>query len=88
MVSDPAAETPLSALALAFVRERAGLPTGVSNAILSTDPAEVSKKCMRTNKVRRLTGTGSTNLGKILIRQGADQIIMLGLELGRNAHPT
>ncbi|MDW9358573.1 NAD-dependent succinate-semialdehyde dehydrogenase [Sinorhizobium meliloti] len=85
VVSKPAAETPLSALALALLAERAGLPAGVFNVILSTDSAEVGKEMCANDKVRKLTFTGSTNVGKILMRQGADQIMKLGLELGGNA---
>ncbi|RVQ55070.1 NAD-dependent succinate-semialdehyde dehydrogenase [Sinorhizobium meliloti] len=85
VVSKPAAETPLSALALGRLAERAGLPAGVFSVILSTDSAEVGKEMCRNGKVRKLTFTGSTNVGKILMRQGADQIMKLGLELGGNA---
>ncbi|MDO1580726.1 NAD-dependent succinate-semialdehyde dehydrogenase [Rhizobium oryzicola] len=85
MVSKPAAETPLSALALAVLAERAGLPAGLYNIILSTDSASVGQEMCANDKVRKLTFTGSTNVGKILMRQGADQILKLGLELGGNA---
>ncbi|MQW69068.1 succinate-semialdehyde dehydrogenase [Sinorhizobium medicae] len=85
VVSKPAAETPLSALALATLAERAGLPAGVFSVILSTDSAAVGKQMCESDKVRKLTFTGSTNVGKILMRQGADQIMKLGLELGGNA---
>ncbi|YCI06465.1 NAD-dependent succinate-semialdehyde dehydrogenase (plasmid) [Ensifer sp. D2-11] len=84
-VSKPAAETPLSALALALLAERAGLPPAVLSVILSTDSAAVGKQMCESAKVRKLTFTGSTNVGKILMRQGADQIMKLGLELGGNA---
>ena len=85
VVSKPAAETPLSALALAILAERAGLPAGLFNIILSTDSASVGQEMCSNDKVRKLTFTGSTNVGKILMRQGADQILKLGLELGGNA---
>ncbi|WP_337270787.1 NAD-dependent succinate-semialdehyde dehydrogenase [Oryzifoliimicrobium ureilyticus] len=85
MISKPAAETPLSALALAILAERAGLPAGVFNVVLSTDSSSVGKEFTENDKVRKLTFTGSTNVGKILMRQGADQIMKLGLELGGNA---
>ncbi|TWD50689.1 succinate-semialdehyde dehydrogenase/glutarate-semialdehyde dehydrogenase [Agrobacterium vitis] len=85
MVSKPAAETPLSALALAALAERAGLPAGLFNVILSTDSASIGKEFTENNKVRKLTFTGSTNVGKILMQQGAAQIMKLGLELGGNA---
>ncbi|MGO6883000.1 NAD-dependent succinate-semialdehyde dehydrogenase [Rhizobium ruizarguesonis] len=85
MVSKPAGETPLSALALAVLAERAGLPAGVFNVILSKDSASIGKEFTENDKVRKLTFTGSTNVGRILMRQGADQIMKLGLELGGNA---
>ncbi len=85
MVSKPAAQTPLSALALAILAERAGLPLGVFSVVTSTDAAMVGKEFCDNDKVRKLTFTGSTNVGRILMRQGADQIMKLGLELGGNA---
>ncbi|MVA26578.1 NAD-dependent succinate-semialdehyde dehydrogenase [Agrobacterium vitis] len=85
MISKPAAETPLSAISLAILAERAGLPAGIFNIILSTDSSSVGKEFTENDKVRKLTFTGSTNVGKILMRQGADQIMKLGLELGGNA---
>ncbi len=85
MVSKPAAQTPLSALALAILAERAGLPAGLFSVLTSTDAAMVGQELCANDKVRKLTFTGSTNVGKILMRQGADQIMKLGLELGGNA---
>ncbi|MCQ4633999.1 NAD-dependent succinate-semialdehyde dehydrogenase [Shinella sp. CPCC 100929] len=85
MVAKPAAETPLSALALARLAERAGLPAGLFNIILTTDAIEVGHEFTSNDKVRKLTFTGSTNVGRTLMRQGADQIMKLGLELGGNA---
>ncbi len=85
MVSKPAAQTPLSALALAILAERAGLPAGVFSVLTATDAAMVGKELCDNDKVRKLTFTGSTNVGRILMRQGADQIKKLGLELGGNA---
>ncbi|CZT33365.1 NAD-dependent succinate-semialdehyde dehydrogenase [Rhizobium sp. 9140] len=85
IVSKPAAETPLSALALAILAERAGLPAGLFSVILSTDSAAVGLEMCESDKVRKLTFTGSTNVGKILFRQSAGQVMKLGLELGGNA---
>ncbi|WP_158693562.1 aldehyde dehydrogenase family protein, partial [Neorhizobium alkalisoli] len=85
MVSKPAAETPLSALSLAVLAERAGLPPGVFNVVTSRDSASIGKEFTENAKVRKLTFTGSTGVGKILMRQGAEQIMKLGLELGGNA---
>ncbi|MDP9836283.1 succinate-semialdehyde dehydrogenase/glutarate-semialdehyde dehydrogenase [Neorhizobium huautlense] len=85
MVSKPAAETPLSALALAVLAERAGLPAGVFNVVTSKKSADIGLEFTENEKVRKLTFTGSTGVGKILMRQGAEQIMKLGLELGGNA---
>ncbi|MEH0075851.1 NAD-dependent succinate-semialdehyde dehydrogenase [Pannonibacter sp. Pt2] len=85
MVSKPAAETPLSALALAVLAERAGLPGGLYNVILGTDAPAIGQEFTSNAKVRKLTFTGSTEVGRILMRQGADNIMKLGLELGGNA---
>ncbi|MBN9235872.1 succinate-semialdehyde dehydrogenase (NADP(+)) [Mesorhizobium hungaricum] len=85
MVSKPAAETPLSALSLALLAQRAGLPAGIFNVITSTDSSSIGKEFTENGKVRKLTFTGSTGVGKILMRQGSEQIMKLGLELGGNA---
>ncbi|NWH83209.1 UGA2 dehydrogenase, partial [Piaya cayana] len=65
MISKPAAETPLSALALAVLAEHAGLPAGLFNIILSADSSSIGKEFTENEKVRKLTFTGSTNVGKI-----------------------
>jgi succinate-semialdehyde dehydrogenase/glutarate-semialdehyde dehydrogenase len=85
MISKPAAETPLSVTSLAILAERAGMPAGVFNVILSKDSPSIGKEFTENDKVRKLTFTGSTEVGRILMRQGADQIMKLGLELGGNA---
>lgn len=85
IVSKPASETPLSALAVAILSERAGLPTGLFNVVTSTKSADIGREFTENDKVRKLTFTGSTDVGKILMRQGAEQIMKLGLELGGNA---
>jgi len=85
MVAKPAAQTPLSTLAIAVLCERAGLPAGILNVILSTQSSDIGKEMTENDKVRKLTFTGSTQVGRVLMRQGADQIMKLGLELGGNA---
>nr|WP_316651607.1 NAD-dependent succinate-semialdehyde dehydrogenase [uncultured Gellertiella sp.] len=85
MVAKPAAQTPLSALALALLAERAGVPAGVFSVFTGTEASMVGKEFSENEKVRKLTFTGSTNVGRILMRQAADQIKKLGLELGGNA---
>ncbi|MCD1265415.1 succinate-semialdehyde dehydrogenase (NADP(+)) [Shinella sumterensis] len=85
MVSRPATETPLSAIALAVLAERAGVPPGLLSVITSTASSEIGKEFTENSLVRKLTFTGSTAVGKILMRQGSEQIMKLGLELGGNA---
>lgn len=85
LVAKPAAQTPLSALALGVLAERAGLPSGVLNVVTSTDAAMVGSTFCTSDLVRKISFTGSTNVGRILMRQGADQIKKLSLELGGNA---
>ena len=85
VVSKPAAETPLSAIALAVLAERAGLPAGLFNLLPSTQAAALGQEFCANPVVRKLSFTGSTEVGRILMRQGADQIMRLSLELGGNA---
>jgi len=85
MVAKPAAQTPLSMLAIAVLAERAGLPAGILSVILSTKSSDIGKELTENDKVRKLTFTGSTQVGRTLMRQGADQIMKMGLELGGNA---
>ena len=84
-VSKPAAETPLSALAMAILAERAGVPKGLLSVITSTDAAAVGQEFCDNTKVRKLTFTGSTAVGRILMRQAADQVMKTSMELGGNA---
>ncbi|MDW6020159.1 NAD-dependent succinate-semialdehyde dehydrogenase [Mesorhizobium sp. BAC0120] len=85
VVSKPAEQTPLSAIALAVLAERAGIPAGVVNIIVGTDGPAIGKELCGNDKVRKISFTGSTEVGRILMRQSADQIKKLSLELGGNA---
>jgi len=85
MVARPATLTPLSATALAVLAERAGIPAGVLNIVTSTDSRGVGQEFCENEKVRKLTFTGSTEVGRVLMRQCADQIKKVSLELGGNA---
>lgn len=85
VVSKPAAETPLSAIAMARLAERAGLPAGLFNLLPSTQSSDLGKEFCANELVRKLSFTGSTEVGRILMRQGADQLKRLSLELGGNA---
>ncbi|QRM57261.1 NAD-dependent succinate-semialdehyde dehydrogenase [Sinorhizobium sp. BG8] len=85
VVSKPAEQTPLSAIALAVLAEKAGLPAGVFNVILGTDGPAIGKEICFNPKVRKISFTGSTEVGRILMRQCSDQIKKVSLELGGNA---
>ena len=84
-ISKPAKQTPLSALALAVLAERAGIPSGVFSVITSASSAAIGAEFCENEKVRKLSFTGSTEVGRILMRQCADQIKKVSLELGGNA---
>ncbi|AXC49069.1 NAD-dependent succinate-semialdehyde dehydrogenase [Paracoccus suum] len=84
-VARPAAETPLSALALAVLGERAGLPKGILSVVTSSRSSEIGKEFCENPQVRKLTFTGSTEVGRILLRQAADQVLKCSMELGGNA---
>ena len=85
MVSRPAAETPLSALAMAVLAERAGVPKGVFSVVTSSRSSDIGKEFCENPRVRKLTFTGSTEVGRILLRQAADQVLKCSMELGGNA---
>lgn len=84
-VGRPAAETPLSATALAVLADRAGIPAGVFNIVTSSRSSDVGKEFCENPKVRKLTFTGSTEVGRILLKQAADQVMKCSMELGGNA---
>ncbi|MBL4928859.1 NAD-dependent succinate-semialdehyde dehydrogenase [Fuscibacter oryzae] len=84
-VARPAAETPLSALALAVLAERAGLPKGIFSVITSARASDIGKEFCENPIVRKLTFTGSTEVGRILLRQAAEQVMKCSMELGGNA---
>lgn len=84
-VARPSELTPLSALALAVLAERAGVPAGVFNVVPSMDAAGAGLELCTNPKVAKITFTGSTNVGRILLRQCADDVKKVSLELGGNA---
>jgi succinate-semialdehyde dehydrogenase/glutarate-semialdehyde dehydrogenase len=84
-VARPAAETPLSALVLGVLAERAGIPKGVLNIVPSSRSSEIGKEFCENPAVRKLTFTGSTEVGRILLRQAAEQVMKCSMELGGNA---
>ena len=85
MVLKPAEDTPLSALALAELGARAGLPKGVLNIVTTARAAEVGGELTANPLVRKISFTGSTEVGKLLMRQSADTVKKVSLELGGNA---
>ena len=85
VVVKPAEDTPLSALALAMLALKAGFPPGVLNVITTNNPSEVGKVLTESPLVRKLSFTGSTEIGKLLMRQCADTVKKVSLELGGNA---
>ncbi|NBI43698.1 succinate-semialdehyde dehydrogenase [[Haemophilus] felis] len=85
VVVKPAAETPLSALALAELAQQAGLPKGLLNIVTSSDAVAIGKVLTESPIVRKVTFTGSTRVGKILMAQSASTVKKLALELGGNA---
>lgn len=85
VVAKPAEDTPLSALALAELAHRAGFPKGVFNIVTGADPGPIGAEFTSNKKVKMVTFTGSTDVGKVLMRQCAASVKKVGLELGGNA---
>jgi succinate-semialdehyde dehydrogenase/glutarate-semialdehyde dehydrogenase len=85
MVVKPAQQTPLSMLALAQILEHAGLPGGVLNVITAKHSGEVIEPLLKDPRTRKLSFTGSTEVGRKLIEQSAEQILRVSMELGGNA---
>jgi succinate-semialdehyde dehydrogenase/glutarate-semialdehyde dehydrogenase len=84
VISKPAPETPLSALAIAALAEQAGIPPGVFN-VIAGDAAPIAHELMSSPVVRKMSFTGSTEVGRILIGQSAETITRMTLEMGGNA---
>ncbi len=84
VVIKPAEETPLSALALGELALEAGIPGGVVN-IVTGDPREIGGRIMADRRVRKLSFTGSTEVGRLLMRQASSNLLRLSLELGGHA---
>ena len=85
VIVKPSEFTPLSALALAELSDRAGFPKGVINIITTKDAAAIGQSLTSNSKVKKISFTGSTPVGKIVLKQSADQIKKVTLELGGNA---
>ena len=84
-VARPAKETPLSALVMGVLADRAGLPKGVLSIIPSSRSSEIGKEFCENPIVRKLTFTGSTEVGRVLLKQAADSVMKCSMELGGNA---
>lgn len=85
VVIKPGEDTPLSALALAELSRQAGIPAGVLNVVTTLQAPEVGRTLCEDSRVRKLSFTGSTPVGKLLMRQCADTVKKVSLELGGNA---
>jgi succinate-semialdehyde dehydrogenase/glutarate-semialdehyde dehydrogenase len=85
MILKPASATPLSALAVAQILDEAGLPGGALNLITSSSSSAVSKPLLDDFRLRKLSFTGSTEVGSKLIEQSATQVLRVSMELGGNA---
>ncbi|NNM47807.1 NAD-dependent succinate-semialdehyde dehydrogenase [Knoellia koreensis] len=84
-VLKPAVETPLTAYAIARLLAEAGLPDGVLSLVTTTDPASVVSTWLRDPRVRKLSFTGSTRVGQLLLEQAAAGVVNCSMELGGNA---
>ncbi|MEO0669359.1 MAG: NAD-dependent succinate-semialdehyde dehydrogenase [Pseudomonadota bacterium] len=84
-VARPAELTPLSAIALGVLADRAGLPAGIFQVVTTSNASKTGKEFCENPAVAKLTFTGSTQVGRILLRQAADQVMKCSMELGGNA---
>ena len=85
MVVKPASQTPLTMLALAEILQECGLPDGVLNVITTSHTGDVMEPLIRDPRLRKLTFTGSTPVGRKLLEQASEQILRVSMELGGNA---
>jgi succinate-semialdehyde dehydrogenase/glutarate-semialdehyde dehydrogenase len=85
VILKPAGETPLTAIAIVEILERAGVPAGVVNLILPTPTGPAIAKMLKDPRVVNLSFTGSTEVGRVLLREAADRVIRCSMELGGNA---
>jgi succinate-semialdehyde dehydrogenase / glutarate-semialdehyde dehydrogenase len=85
MVVKPASETPLSMLALAAILDEVGLPKGVLNVVTTSSSGAVMEPLIRDSRLRKLSFTGSTEVGRRLVEQSAQQLLRVSMELGGNA---
>jgi succinate-semialdehyde dehydrogenase/glutarate-semialdehyde dehydrogenase len=85
MVLKPAPQTPLSSLALAEILHEAGLPAGVLSVLPTSDPGPLVEPLLRSGQIRKVSFTGSTQVGRLLLAQAAEAVVKASMELGGNA---
>ena len=85
MIVKPAQETPLTMLLLAKLIDEAGLPKGVLSVLPTSSPGPITEALVNDGRLRKLTFTGSTGVGKALVKQSADKLLRTSMELGGNA---
>ena len=85
MILKPATETPLTAMYIVDIMERAGLPKGVLNLVLPEKTGPAISKMLHDPRVKNLSFTGSTEVGRVLLKEAADKVIRCSMELGGNA---
>ncbi len=85
MILKPAGETPLTALAIVDILDRAGVPKGVVNLILPTPTGPAIAKMLHDRRVKNISFTGSTEVGRVILKEAADNVIRCSMELGGNA---
>ena len=85
VILKPATETPLTALAIVDILERAGVPKGVVNVVMPTPAGPAISKMLHDSRVMNLSFTGSTEVGRVLLREASDRVIRCSMELGGNA---
>jgi succinate-semialdehyde dehydrogenase/glutarate-semialdehyde dehydrogenase len=85
VILKPASETPLTAYAMARLGEEAGVPAGVVNVITTRNPGDVTSAMLADPRVRKLSFTGSTGVGRVLLAEAAKSVVSCSMELGGNA---
>ncbi|MCF8535159.1 MAG: NAD-dependent succinate-semialdehyde dehydrogenase [Candidatus Nanopelagicaceae bacterium] len=85
MILKPATETPLTAMHIVDILERAGLPKGVLNLVIPEKTGPAISKMLHDSRVKNLSFTGSTEVGRVLLKEAADKVIRCSMELGGNA---
>ncbi len=85
VIVKPAEQTPLGMLALAEIFERAGLPAGVLNVLPASEPGSLSATLLQDQRLRKLSFTGSTSVGRLLLTQASGNVLRTSMELGGNA---